>query len=94
MSPSSQPRSPRLVPSLLRLVYEIKPCEGSLEIEPHPLVQILQFHNIQRAMYQDICSIIRGCIQKFPDLVDNEINNNKNKHSLRSNTKGYSNKTR
>jgi hypothetical protein len=30
---------------------------------------------------------IRGCIQKFPDWVDNEINNNK--HSLRSNTKGY-----
>jgi hypothetical protein len=34
---------------------------------------------------------IRGCIQKFPDWVDNEINNNdnnNNKHSLRSNTKG------
>jgi hypothetical protein len=28
---------------------------------------------------------MRGCIQKFPDWVDNEINNN-NKHSLRSNT--------
>jgi hypothetical protein len=35
---------------------------------------------------------IRGCIQKFPDLIDNEINNN-NKHSLRSNTKGYGAKT-
>jgi len=32
---------------------------------------------------------IRGCIQKF----HNEINNN-NKHSLRSNTKGYGSKTR
>jgi hypothetical protein len=31
---------------------------------------------------------IRECIQKFPDWVDNEINNNNNnKHSLRSNTK-------
>jgi hypothetical protein len=34
----------------------------------------------------------RGCIQKFPDWVDNEINNN-NKHSLRSNTKGYGGET-
>jgi hypothetical protein len=40
---------------------------------------------------------LRGCIQKFPDWVDNEINNNNNnnnnKHSLRSNTKGYGGKT-
>jgi hypothetical protein len=28
----------------------------------------------------------------FPDWVDNEINN-KNKHSLNSNTKGYGGKT-
>jgi hypothetical protein len=34
---------------------------------------------------------IRGCIQKFPDWVDNEINNNK--HSSRSNTNGYDSKT-
>jgi len=34
---------------------------------------------------------IRGCIQKFPDLVDNEMNNNK--HSLRSKTKDYGDKT-
>jgi hypothetical protein len=31
-------------------------------------------------------------IQKFPDWVDNEINNN-NKHSLRSNTGSYGGKT-
>jgi hypothetical protein len=35
--------------------------------------------------------IIPGCIQKFPDWVDNEMYNNK--HSLRSNTKGYGGKT-
>jgi hypothetical protein len=35
---------------------------------------------------------VRGCIQTFPDWVHNEINNN-NKHSLRSNTKGYGGKT-
>jgi hypothetical protein len=37
-----------------------------------------------------------GCIQKFPDWVDNDThnnNNNNNKHSLRSNTKGYGGKT-
>jgi hypothetical protein len=37
--------------------------------------------------------VVQGCIQKFPDWVDNEINNNKNKHSLWSNTKGYGGKT-
>jgi hypothetical protein len=35
---------------------------------------------------------VREYIQNFPDSVDNEINNN-NKHSLRSNTKGYGGKT-
>jgi uncharacterized membrane protein len=35
---------------------------------------------------------IQGCNQKFPDSVDNEINNS-NKHSLRSNTMGYGVKT-
>jgi hypothetical protein len=37
---------------------------------------------------------LRGCIQKFPDWVDNEINNNNNnKHSSRGNKKGYGSKT-
>jgi hypothetical protein len=36
---------------------------------------------------------IRGSIQKFPDLVDNEINAYNNKQSLRSNIKGYGDKT-
>jgi hypothetical protein len=35
---------------------------------------------------------IHGYIQKFPDWVDDEIEN-KNKHSLRSNTKVYGGKT-
>jgi hypothetical protein len=34
---------------------------------------------------------VRRCIQKFPDCVDNKINNNK--HPLRSNKKGYGGKT-
>jgi hypothetical protein len=34
----------------------------------------------------------QGCIQKFPDWVDNEINNN-NKYLFSSNTKGYGGKT-
>jgi hypothetical protein len=33
---------------------------------------------------------MQGYIQKLPDWVDNEMNNNK--HSLRSNTKGYDGK--
>jgi hypothetical protein len=34
---------------------------------------------------------MRGSVQKFPDWVDNELNNNK--HSLRSNKNGYGGKT-
>jgi len=40
----------------------------------------------------DCCLSVRGRIQKFPEWVNNEINN-KNKHLLRSNTKGYGGKT-
>jgi hypothetical protein len=36
---------------------------------------------------------VRACIQKFPNWVDNEIYAYSNKHSLRSNTKGYGGKT-
>jgi hypothetical protein len=36
---------------------------------------------------------IRECIQKFSDWFDNEIYAYNNKHSLRSNTKGYGGKT-
>jgi hypothetical protein len=36
---------------------------------------------------------VRGCIQKFPDWVDDEIYAYNNKYSLRSNTKGYGGKT-
>jgi hypothetical protein len=36
---------------------------------------------------------ILRCIQKFSDRVDNEIYAYNNKHSLRSNIKGYGNKT-
>jgi hypothetical protein len=36
---------------------------------------------------------IRRYNQKFPDWVDNEIYAYNNKHTLRSNTKGYGGKT-
>jgi hypothetical protein len=36
---------------------------------------------------------IRGCIQKFPGWADNETYAYKNKHLLKSNTKGYGGKT-
>jgi hypothetical protein len=38
------------------------------------------------------CPQVRGCIQKFPDWVDNEIYAYNNKHTLRGNTKGYGDK--
>jgi hypothetical protein len=38
-------------------------------------------------------SVIRGCTQKFPDCVDNEIYAYNNNHLLGSNTKGYGGKT-
>jgi hypothetical protein len=47
------------------------------------------------SMAKEICKVsIWGCIQKFPDWVDEEIYAYKNKHSLRSNTEGYGGKTR
>jgi hypothetical protein len=36
---------------------------------------------------------VRGCVQKFPDWVDNEIYAYNNEHSSRSNTKGYGGET-
>jgi hypothetical protein len=46
---------------------------------------------VEKVVLKNIFHIIRGCIQKFPDWVDNEINNNK--RSLRRNTKGYGGKS-
>jgi hypothetical protein len=39
------------------------------------------------------CLNATRCNQKFADWVDNEIYSYNNKHSLRSNTKGYGGKT-
>jgi hypothetical protein len=36
---------------------------------------------------------VRRYIQKFPDIIDNEIHAYNNKHSLRSNTKAYGGNT-
>jgi hypothetical protein len=43
--------------------------------------------------FSTVVKYVRGCIQKFSDSVDNEIYAYNNKHSLRSNTKGYGGKT-
>jgi hypothetical protein len=57
------------------------------------LVSINRSRNMKRRFIPKTPSWkVRGCIQKFPEWVDNEIKNN-NKHSLRSNTKGYGGKT-
>jgi hypothetical protein len=47
----------------------------------------------ERAFDKPNLQDLRNRVQNFPDWVDNEINNN-NRHSLRSNTKGYGDKTR
>jgi hypothetical protein len=69
--------------------------------QSHPWFDLTHTHTRARAhthththtyIYIYIYIYIRGCIQKFPDWVDEEINNNNNKHSLRSNTKGYGGK--
>jgi len=36
---------------------------------------------------------IRGCIQKYPESLDNDTYDYNNKHSLRNNTKDYCGKT-
>jgi hypothetical protein len=47
------------------------------------MILLLLWQKKTKALNQDI----QGYIQKFPDWVNNEINNN-NKHSLRSKYKG------
>jgi hypothetical protein len=55
---------------------------------------VLAAYPVHRRLQELTALIIRRCIQKFPDWVHNEINNNNNnKHLLRSNTKGYGGKT-
>jgi hypothetical protein len=55
-----------------------------------PTVPVERFVGFPQCLQANTVNV-RECIQKFPDRVDNEINNNK--HSLRSNTKGYGGKT-
>jgi hypothetical protein len=57
------------------------------------LSHILHFSSTNYVFYNLPEEKIWGFIQKFPDWVDNEINNSNNKHSLRSNTKVYGSKT-
>jgi hypothetical protein len=76
--------------------------EGTLSCSQQPILgQMHPVHTFPTYYYlithRNYRFIIPGCNQKFPDWVDNEINNNNNnnnKHSLRSNIKGYGNKTR
>jgi hypothetical protein len=57
------------------------------------LIKIYNFY-LKHVSVLLIYNKIGECIQKFPNWVYNEINNNNNnKHSLRSNTKSYGGKT-
>jgi hypothetical protein len=51
------------------------------------------FLRVHKVIYISLQFKLWGCVQKFPDWVDNEIYGYNNKHSLRSNTKGYGGKT-
>jgi hypothetical protein len=61
--------------------------------DPGPIPSTCHSHTYFIRSILMLSSRIRGCIQKFPDSVNNEINNNKYKHSLGSNTKVYGGKT-
>jgi hypothetical protein len=76
--------------------YNMEDHEGMRQLKSKFLyiidVTIEIFHVVWRVSRpRQIFQVIRGCIQKFPYWVDNEINNN-NKHSLGRNTKGYGGK--
>jgi hypothetical protein len=58
----------------------------------HPTRQLIPRLQTFPCKIPSLKQCTRWCIQKFPDWAGNEINNN-NKHSLRSNTKGYGGKT-
>jgi hypothetical protein len=58
-------------------------------MESH-IAEMFQQATLQVALMQ---FLIWGCIQKSQDWVDNEIYAYNNKHSLRSNVKGYGGKT-
>jgi hypothetical protein len=61
--------------------------------EKSPIFSTSSRQNLTSTCYMSpifFSETLRGCNQKFRDWVDNEINNNK--HSLRSNTKGYGGK--
>jgi hypothetical protein len=52
------------------------------------------FHYVRISLKVTIrADVYEGCNQKLPDWVDNEIISKNNKHSLRSNTKGYGGET-
>jgi hypothetical protein len=73
-------------------------CTPRHPVFEHPQSMFSPKYNIneekQVKLYQIILIFIRGCNQKFPDRVDNKIYAYNNKHSSRSNTKGYGGKTR
>jgi hypothetical protein len=63
--------------------------------DSHECVWSLCVSRIQKAFWNapKKFQAMRGYHQTFPHWVDNEIYTYNNKHSLRSNTKGYGSKT-
>jgi hypothetical protein len=66
---------------------------GLVHTEQKYFFSTLRFSLYEQVQNEFSQQIVRECIQKFPDWVDNEIYAYNNKHSLRSNKKGYGGKT-
>jgi hypothetical protein len=79
------------------LAVKLQTNSGGIPFEYRPgyhlswLIYFVVFLGLSRWMLRQYLQI-RGCIQKFPDWVDNEICAYNNKHSLWSNTKDYGGK--
>jgi hypothetical protein len=57
------------------------------------LLEVIHFPTLKHSTNSALLWDLQGCIQKFPDSVDNKIEAYNNKHLLRSNTKSYGSKT-
>jgi hypothetical protein len=89
-------------PTLIASVYfsycvcaRVRACVRACSFLYYALQHIEEYCNncSESGINDDSDGQIRGYVQKFPDWVDNEIYAYNNKHSLRSNTKGYGGKT-
>jgi hypothetical protein len=87
-------------------LFRQRSCDGSISCPRFPtkypkwqFQKLILNQNCPTALTREtwsirmwFCYTVRGCNQKIPDWVDNEIYACNNKHSFRCNTKGYDGK--